>query len=494
LADGAERQISLTGDQIKAANDFSESMARLASDSNTLKQQLVAQLIPTMSDLVKLFTDSGNEAGNAANKTAPFAAAMDFIKDEMRKTVATTYELIGAIKKLYAGVAGFTSSIGALFSGDLDGVGKNAQAARAEIAALDKQYSVLANTARAAGNVIGKSPLSGAGFGEAEKAKKPTLNFSGIKTKSSSAAKGLQIEDDGYAKLLQDTNKYINVVRELNKEETFLSELREGKYAKLTILQQESIRNEFAKGDAMKAALKDDEALANQQAKHAAEEVKRIEDGKKLGESIRLSTLTDLERLQEEQAALNLLMQAPEPIISLDTYNRKMADLKQRIDDLKAPLTEWQTLAKSAGESLASGLADAIVQGKSLGDVFKNVVKQLAAMILKALIFKSLQIGLNAISPGLGTAIFGKAGGGDVNQSKSYLVGEKGPEIFTPKQSGNIIPNNQLSNSGTMAKQQSNVYNISAGGVSREEFMAGLNRSQEGAVTDIRQNRLRRRA
>jgi len=35
--------------------------------------------------------------------------------------------------------------------------------------------------------------------------------------------------------------------------------------------------------------------------------------------------------------------------------------------------------------------------------------------------------------------------GGPVSKGKSFLVGERGPELFTPNQSGGITPNNQIS-------------------------------------------------
>jgi hypothetical protein len=41
-----------------------------------------------------------------------------------------------------------------------------------------------------------------------------------------------------------------------------------------------------------------------------------------------------------------------------------------------------------------------------------------------------------------------KARGGPVSAGKTYLVGEKGPELFSPASSGNIIPNNRLGGSG----------------------------------------------
>ena len=38
----------------------------------------------------------------------------------------------------------------------------------------------------------------------------------------------------------------------------------------------------------------------------------------------------------------------------------------------------------------------------------------------------------------------GKAEGGSVSAGQSYIVGERGMEMFTPNQSGNITPNNAL--------------------------------------------------
>jgi hypothetical protein len=45
----------------------------------------------------------------------------------------------------------------------------------------------------------------------------------------------------------------------------------------------------------------------------------------------------------------------------------------------------------------------------------------------------------------------GRASGGPVSMGKTYLVGEKGPELFSPSSNGNIIPNKALggTSSGT---------------------------------------------
>jgi len=57
--------------------------------------------------------------------------------------------------------------------------------------------------------------------------------------------------------------------------------------------------------------------------------------------------------------------------------------------------------------------------------------------------------GLNQLEGVVSTGTLGgrRAAGGPVSGGSSYLVGERGPEIFTPMSSGNIIPNDRLGGS-----------------------------------------------
>ena len=251
---------------------------------------------------------------------------------------------------------------------------------------------------------------------------------------------------------------------------------------------------EKARGEATK--------LAEQVARAELEETQRTyEDGVKArqtleaeGAALRESVKTDLQIFIDLQAKYNGLLEAG--VISQNTANSLIVKAREAYEATQPVLLNFNDLAKTGAESLSSGLADAIIQGKSLADVFKNIIKQLAGMILKALIYRAIGVGLNAISPGLGTVVTGaKAVGGPVNAGKSYLVGENGPELFSPNNSGKISTNAQtFKGQNGSDGGRTNVYNISSQGVSREEFMSGLNRSQAGAVSDVRDNKLRRRA
>lgn len=70
---------------------------------------------------------------------------------------------------------------------------------------------------------------------------------------------------------------------------------------------------------------------------------------------------------------------------------------------------------------------------------------------------------------GYGNTLSGaRAGGGPVSSGLSYLVGEKGPEIFTPSSSGNIIPNHQLGGGGNSPVQITLVTNVTPSGNSTQ--------------------------
>lgn len=107
---------------------------------------------------------------------------------------------------------------------------------------------------------------------------------------------------------------------------------------------------------------------------------------------------------------------------------------------------------KSLGEQIVGGFAD----GKSAAEVFSGTLKNLGSRLL--------DIGLNALVSGLFPAprldawagLRFRAAGGPVSANEPYIVGEKGPELFVPQASGNIVSNRNMRSGG------GNVYNIDA--------------------------------
>ena len=115
-------------------------------------------------------------------------------------------------------------------------------------------------------------------------------------------------------------------------------------------------------------------------------------------------------------------------------------------------------LYSSIGDTIETGLVDAIegaIQGtKTLGDVASNVFAQ----IQRSLIQYGVNAFLGGLPGGFGKFFEGKAAGGPVKSGGSYIVGEKGPEMFTPGVSGTITPNHALGGSTNV------VVNVDASG------------------------------
>lgn len=103
------------------------------------------------------------------------------------------------------------------------------------------------------------------------------------------------------------------------------------------------------------------------------------------------------------------------------------------------------------GGIIGSAINGAITGTKDLKSSFLDLAVAIAKAAFQAQLLQSFSNGKGGLNStgGFLSALFGglagaRAEGGPVGMGKSYLVGEKGPEIFTPSRSGVIIPNNKM--------------------------------------------------
>ena len=126
---------------------------------------------------------------------------------------------------------------------------------------------------------------------------------------------------------------------------------------------------------------------------------------------------------------------------------------------LKRELEKLNTLYAGIASTIETGLVDAIegaINGtKTLGDVARSVFTQIQRSLI--------QFGVNAFLGSLpGVGGFFRANGGVVSAGKSYMVGERGAEMFVPNTGGRIVPNSDLGGSTNI------VVNVDASGSSVE--------------------------
>ena len=167
-------------------------------------------------------------------------------------------------------------------------------------------------------------------------------------------------------------------------------------------------------------------------------------------------------RLEFEKTKLGIQFQLGEDLRAAQSVEEKMLLTKQAIQDIDAARIilgeklfniseKMKTNFELVGQTIASGVTDnitaAILQTKTLGEAAKNILNDLANTLVK--------LGVNTILGSIAPGIFGGlpmlkfANGGRPPVGKASLVGEKGPELFVPKRSGTIIPNDKLAGGGS---------------------------------------------
>jgi hypothetical protein len=97
----------------------------------------------------------------------------------------------------------------------------------------------------------------------------------------------------------------------------------------------------------------------------------------------------------------------------------------------------WEGFGKKAGNTIG----DLINGTKNLGQALGDILISLGQIALQQINFAGMGTGGNFLQ-GLIGGIFGgfMAEGGPVEPGKAYIVGEKRPEVFVPRESGYILP------------------------------------------------------
>lgn len=135
--------------------------------------------------------------------------------------------------------------------------------------------------------------------------------------------------------------------------------------------------------------------------------------------------------------------------------NNPLLPMLQATPALKQVHDQFATLDADAyefGKAASESFTKMVIAGRGFEQALRGLVDLFAQFLLKAVVFQNLSKVLgqgNSITGVIGSFFGGlaggRAGGGDVNYGQSYLVGEQGPEIFTPTTSGMITPNDAMS-------------------------------------------------
>jgi lambda family phage tail tape measure protein len=170
-------------------------------------------------------------------------------------------------------------------------------------------------------------------------------------------------------------------------------------------------------------------------------------------------------------------------------FERGFLKLQNQIGDFAA---QAESTLVNAFSSAEDALVEFVQSGqfnfsKLVDSILADLTRLLARQALFSLIgaFAGPAGGATVVDSSLSTLLSGsRAEGGPVSAGKSYLVGERGPEIFQPNVSGTIVPNG-----ATMSAPQLNVSVVNV--TDPDEVGSALNdpRNQEIIVNIIGRNR-----
>jgi len=162
---------------------------------------------------------------------------------------------------------------------------------------------------------------------------------------------------------------------------------------------------------------------------------------------------------------------------ALEDFLNKLPTLKDNLD----------TLTKSTFKNMSDGLMSIVKGTSSVGDAFKKMAAQLIMQAIQLFVIDKITGGFLSFVKGL----TGKAIGGPVQAGQPYMVGERGPEMFVPNQSGSIVPNDRMGGGGGITV----VNNVDASGAGSDvdlKIRAAMQQSSQQTVATI-QDLMRRR-
>jgi tape measure domain-containing protein len=161
-------------------------------------------------------------------------------------------------------------------------------------------------------------------------------------------------------------------------------------------------------------------------------------------------------------------------------YSSVLEYSKQLTVEQEKQKTLADGIANTVGQGMTSAF-DALISGTenfgtSLRKIASGVLQDIAKQLIQIFVINQA---INAISSffgpktggfgggvkfnpnvfSMGSLLPGRAMGGPVSAGSSYMVGERGPELFTPKHGGSIVPNNALGGGSTNV-----VVNVDASG------------------------------
>lgn len=404
--------IVISSETGKSAEEFNDNLKRLKVAHDGLVMQIVSNMLPHMQKLSAAFVEISKNSGFAKDAANAIGLVMNWVAGEAMKLSVT-------MSRAAADFMAFFNFVGALGSFD-----------KSKISAAWDEWGKSSQRTKEAFDQLGVALQKL--WGETQ-------------SHAASTDKATRSQKDFNYGALGGKNAIDSYVDSLKKRAAGLA-------AEIPLVGKSNSEIEKAKLVAEGLALAEANRIPitdalRQKLEAVAAPLARMNEALSIGKQAFEQTRTPAEQYQATIERLNLALQSG--AMNADTYARSVAQAQDK-------LIQANPYAQAVGSSLENAFGKAIEGGSKLSDILKGLLKDLARMIANAA-FRQLLYGdsgqggtFGGILGGLFGGLFGgaRAMGGPVVPSQAYMVGERGPEMFVPRTSGQIISTSDLASGG----------------------------------------------
>jgi hypothetical protein len=216
---------------------------------------------------------------------------------------------------------------------------------------------------------------------------------------------------------------------------------------------------------------------------------------KQVGEALDIDWAKKLKPLDESDLGLVDVFESLERQINAlgaafdraNNSNNDFNDSNKDLDEtLKKVLLSAQDVRLNGINALENALVNVIDRTSSVKDAFKSMARSIISDMIRMQVQQSIT---GPLAQRLGFSVAGmKAIGGPVQAGQPYVVGERGPEMFVPNQSGSIVPNGRMGGGGIVVNQTVNISTGVQQTVRAEvmQMLPQISNAAKGAVLDAR--------
>jgi len=153
--------------------------------------------------------------------------------------------------------------------------------------------------------------------------------------------------------------------------------------------------------------------------------------------------LTGMDKALADAASESVFNNIQDQLDAQEAAGKAIADELNRADEnskkLKDTSDQLTTVMQGIGQTISTGIVDALMEAKNVSEALGNVLNNVARQLLQLGVNSLLQVAFPGSS--LFSALPGFANGGRPPVGRPSVVGERGPELFVPDRAGTILPN-----------------------------------------------------